>query len=66
MLRASAVITGGDIMKSSLRQCAVGVAIGLMVGMIRRRPNNWPGQFGIEIEPTTKLSVRNIWVKKLR
>ena len=28
--------------------------------------NNWSGHFGIEIEATTKVSVRNIWVKKLR
>ena len=28
--------------------------------------NNWSGMFGIEIEATTKVSVRNIWVKKLR
>jgi hypothetical protein len=27
--------------------------------------NNWSGQFGIEIEATTRVSVRNIWVKKL-
>jgi hypothetical protein len=27
--------------------------------------NNWSGQFGIEIEATTKVSVRNIWVKRL-
>jgi hypothetical protein len=27
--------------------------------------NNQPGLFGIEIEAITKLSVRNIWVKKL-
>jgi len=27
--------------------------------------NNWSGRFGIEIEATTKVSVRNIWVKKL-
>ena len=27
--------------------------------------NNWSGQFGIEIEATTKVSVRNMWVKKL-
>lgn len=25
--------------------------------------NNWSGQFGIEIEATTTVSVRNIWVK---
>jgi hypothetical protein len=24
-----------------------------------------PGQFGIEIEPTAKVSVRNIWLRKL-
>jgi hypothetical protein len=28
--------------------------------------NNWSGQFGIEIEATTEVSVRNIWIKKLR
>jgi Domain of Unknown Function (DUF1080) len=27
--------------------------------------NNQPGLFGIEIEATTKVSVRNMWVKKL-
>ena len=27
--------------------------------------NNWSGQFGIEIEATTKVSVRNIWLKKI-
>jgi hypothetical protein len=27
--------------------------------------NNWSGNFGIEIEATTKVSVRNIWLKKL-
>jgi hypothetical protein len=27
--------------------------------------NNQSGLFGIEIEATTKVSVRNIWVKKL-
>jgi hypothetical protein len=41
----------------------------LMAAMIDDDPessNNWSGQFGIEIEATTKVSVRNIWVKKLR
>jgi len=28
--------------------------------------NNQPGRFGIEIEATTRVSVRNMWVKKLR
>src|SRR5581483_621878 len=27
--------------------------------------NNQPGTFGIEIEATTKVAVRNIWLKKL-
>jgi hypothetical protein len=27
--------------------------------------NNQPGRFGIEIEATTKVLVRNLWVKKL-
>ena len=27
--------------------------------------NNQPGLFGIEIEATTRVSVRNLWVKKL-
>jgi hypothetical protein len=27
--------------------------------------NNQPGMFGIEIEATTRVSVRNIWVRKI-
>jgi len=41
----------------------------LMAVMIDDDPassNNQSGQFGIEIEATTKVSVRNIWVKKIR
>jgi hypothetical protein len=40
----------------------------LMAVMIDDDPassNNQSGQFGIEIEATTKVSVRNLWVKKL-
>jgi 3-keto-disaccharide hydrolase len=40
----------------------------LMAVMIDDDPassNNQPGQFGIEIEATTKVSVRNMWVKKI-
>jgi hypothetical protein len=40
----------------------------LMAAMIDDDPqssNNQPGLFGIEIEATTKVSVRNMWVKKL-
>src|SRR6516165_2261911 len=40
----------------------------LMAVMVDDDPtssNNWSGQFGIEIEATTKVSVRNIWVKRL-
>jgi hypothetical protein len=40
----------------------------LMSAMIDDDPessNNQPGLFGIEIEATTKVSVRNMWLKKL-
>jgi len=40
----------------------------LMAVMIDDDPtssNNQPGMFGIEIEATTKVSVRNMWVKKI-
>jgi len=40
----------------------------LMAVMIDDDPgssNNQPGMFGIEIEATTKVSVRNIWVRKI-
>ena len=40
----------------------------LMAVMIDDDPassNNQPGRFGIEIEATTKVSVRNLWVKKI-
>jgi hypothetical protein len=40
----------------------------LMAAMIDDDPassNNQPGLFGIEIEATTKVSVRNMWVKKI-
>jgi hypothetical protein len=40
----------------------------LMAVMIDDDPassNNQPGMFGIEIEATTRVSVRNIWVKKI-
>ena len=41
----------------------------LMAVMVDDDPgsvNNQPGLFGIEIEATTKVSVRNIWLKKFR
>jgi hypothetical protein len=41
----------------------------LMAVMVDDDPesiNNQPGLFGIEIEATTKVSVRNIWLKKLK
>jgi hypothetical protein len=40
----------------------------LMAVMIDDDPessNNQPGLIGIEIEATTKVSVRNMWLKKL-
>jgi hypothetical protein len=33
--------------------------------VVKTSSNNQPGMFGIEIEATTKVSVRNIWVKKI-
>jgi len=41
----------------------------LMAVMVDDDPessNNQPGRFGIEIEATTKVSVRNIWLKKIK
>lgn len=40
----------------------------LMAVMVDDDPassNNWSGQFGIEIEATTKVSARHLWVKKV-
>jgi hypothetical protein len=40
----------------------------LMAVMIDDDPessNNWSGQIGIEIEATTKIFVRNVWLKKI-
>mgnify|MGYP001553214431 FL=1 len=40
----------------------------LMAVMVDDDPdssNNQAGLFGIEIEATTKVSVRNVWVKKI-
>jgi hypothetical protein len=42
-----------------------GQLMAVMVDDDRESSNNQAGQFGIEIEATTKVSVRNIWVKKL-
>jgi hypothetical protein len=42
-----------------------GQLLAVMIDDDAASSNNWTGQFGIEIEATTKVSVRNIWVKKL-
>ena len=42
-----------------------GQLMAVMIDDDRASSNNWSGQFGIEIEATTKVSVRNLWVKKL-
>jgi len=42
-----------------------GQLMAVMVDDDPQSSNNWTGQFGIEIEATTKVSVRNIWLKKL-
>jgi hypothetical protein len=42
-----------------------GQLLSVMVDDDAASSNNWSGQFGIEIEATTKVSVRNLWVKKL-
>ena len=43
-----------------------GQLMALMIDDDPASSNNLPGQFGIEIEATTKVSVRNLWVKTLR
>jgi hypothetical protein len=45
-------------------QIVNGQLMAVMVDDDPESSNNQPGFFGIEIEATTKVSVRNIWVKK--
>ena len=42
-----------------------GQLMAVMIDDDHASSNNQPGRFGIEIEATTKVSVRNIWVKKI-
>jgi len=42
-----------------------GQVMAIMIDDDPTSSNNQSGQFGIEIEATTKVSVRNIWLKKL-
>jgi hypothetical protein len=49
----------------TLIQIVNGQLMAVMVDDDPASSNNQPGLFGIEIEATTKVSVRNIWVKKL-
>lgn len=41
-----------------------GQVMAIMVDDDPNSSNNWSGYFGIEIEATTKVSFRNMWVKK--
>jgi hypothetical protein len=49
----------------TLIQIVNGQLMAVMVDDDPESSNNQPGIFGVEIEATTKVSVRNIWVKKL-
>ncbi len=49
----------------TLVQIVNGQLMAVMVDDDPESSNNQPGMFGIEIEATTKVSVRNIWVRKL-
>ena len=49
----------------TLIQIVNGQLMAVMVDDDPESSNNQPGLFGIEIEATTKVSTRNIWVKKL-
>jgi hypothetical protein len=49
----------------TLIQIVNGQLMAVMVDDDPESSNNQPGIFGIEIEATTKVSVRNIWVRKL-
>ena len=42
-----------------------GQVMAMMIDDDPKSSNNQPGMFGIEIEATTKVSVRNIWVRKI-
>lgn len=42
-----------------------GHVMAVMVDDDPQSSNNWSGQFGIEIEATTKVSVRNLWLRKI-
>jgi len=42
-----------------------GQVMAIMIDDDPASSNNWSGNFGIEIEATTKVSIRNMWVKKL-
>jgi hypothetical protein len=48
-------------------RCAIfnGKLMAVMIDDDPASSNNKPGMFGIEIEATTKVQVRNIWVRKI-
>lgn len=43
-----------------------GQVMAIMIDDDPNSSNNWSGYFGIEIEATTKVSFRNMWVKKIK
>lgn len=43
-----------------------GHVMAVMIDDDPKSSNNWSGNIGIEIEATTKISVKDIWIKKLK
>ena len=43
-----------------------GQVMAVMVDDDPESSNNWTGQFGIELESTGKVMVRNLWLKKVK
>ena len=55
----------GSVRSGARGHIVNGQLMAIMIDDDAASSNNWSGQFGIEIEATTKVSVRNIWVKTL-
>jgi len=51
--------------KQGLMGLGMGQLMSVMIDDDPASSNNQAGLFGIEIEATTKVSVRSIWLKKL-
>lgn len=70
LARRGQVVEGAGLARKQLMgnigdRETLGRLMAVMVDDDPESSNNQPGMFGIEIEATTKVSVRNIWVKKL-